>query len=235
MCYVTFGYVSVCFYPRRVYLGLILQRPRSRLIPHRKSLEGSFSIQKSWFRPHTPYILSRRPPTKRSKERRSLLVVFFRRWTSREQQVRSFFPSAENIQGNRERARTILIPQSWPAPLQKVTTTRTEGRKGETGTLEGERKKERVRVRSTNNWAKLLLANNYSNDWRHRILRVPLRPRSPLPPRTISLTKGQRNPRNKRKQKGRCTLRFAASDGLESDRNEFHRTLQSYERIYSTR
>lgn len=77
-CYVTFGYVSVCFYPRRVYRGRILQRPRSRLIPRRrKSLEGSFSIQKSWFRPHTPYILSRRPPTKRSKERRSLLVVFF--------------------------------------------------------------------------------------------------------------------------------------------------------------
>lgn len=89
---------------------------------------------------------------------------FFRRWTSREQRARSFFPSAENIRGNRERARTILIPQSWPAPLQKVTTTRTEGRKGETGTLEGERKKEKVRVRPTNNWAKLLLANNYSND-----------------------------------------------------------------------
>lgn len=35
----------------------------------------------------------------------------------------------------------------------------------------------------------------------------------------ISLTKGQRNPRNKRKQKGRCTLRFGASDGLESDRD----------------
>lgn len=40
---------------------------------------------------------------------------------------------------------------------------------------------------------------------------------SSLPRRTISLTKGQRNPRNKRKQKGRCTLRFAASDGFESE------------------
>lgn len=89
--------------------------------------------------------------------------------------------------------------------------------------LETRGKKEKERpLHTTNNWAKLLLANNYSNDWRHWILRVPPSPSS-LPRRMISLTKGQRNPRNKRKQKGRCTLRFAASDGFESDREKFDR------------
>lgn len=89
--------------------------------------------------------------------------------------------------------------------------------------LETRGKKEKERpLHTTNNWAKLLLANNYSNDWRHWILRVPPSPSS-LPRRTISLTKGQRNPRNKRKQKGRCTLRFAASDGFEYNREKFNR------------
>lgn len=51
---------------------------------------------------------------------------------------------------------------------KKVTTTTTMGIEGgEDARMEERNKGEGACARSANNWAKLLLANNYSNDWRH--------------------------------------------------------------------